>query len=351
MASACGTGQKVSISPIERDTAGIDMLSAAAASVADIDSGRVEATFDLTYGGDRSVGSDGQPPAMGVTMRAEFSEGDSAVTSETHGMWDTDPQDGELNLPMGFESRVVDGVEYAKFGLADGSGWVTLGPVSDSGSDAEWGASGAGDIADFLGVPADLLNGASGEVEVIGTEELRSGPATHHRVMVSVGAVLASSLGTPPVTPAVDEVPVDVWVNEDDLLVKLSVALTDGEGSTETTIEVFDLGADITIEAPEDAQPIDEATFSDRIIEDAFGSDLAETAVGAFGPILEDLGLDPDVAARLPEITDELRTETEGMTEVERDDHIASRAADLAGDDEFVAEALEAYFSLALGGI
>lgn len=109
-------------------------------------------------------------------------------------------------------------------------------------------------VADPDGI-ADLLHNADGDVEDLGEEELDGTGVRHFRFPV------ASAVFAPPGTRVSSTV--DVWIGVDDGVVrKLTAASSsdhEGEGGfrttmeTEMTLELFDFGADVEVEAPEAA--------------------------------------------------------------------------------------------------
>lgn len=117
---------------------------------------------------------------------------------------------------------------------------------------------------DFGPQMAKLLGGAYGEVATLGTEDVRGTATTHHRVDIDPSKVVGTG---------VDEffdggtIPVDVWVGDDGLVHRLRYEIGagmvgaagggDDEPMAVSTFEMWDVGADITVDVPADATEID----------------------------------------------------------------------------------------------
>lgn len=175
----------------------------------------------------------------------------------------TMPLDG-LGLPAlgdaSLDVRVVDGRLYVHMGAVAGAflggrAWAEL-PL-----DAMGGAS--ADPTGFL----DALRGIT-TVDRIGTDTIRGVEATHLRGVIS----LADAIERAPadrreqlraVLGAADaEIPVDVWVDAEDRPVRFVASFVMGPVDAKVRLDLFDYGADITIEAP----PADEVTSLEGLL-------------------------------------------------------------------------------------
>ncbi len=167
------------------------------------------------------------------------------------------------------EVRVVDDVLYARAGSLGqalaGSDWVAL-PIEESG----------GSPVDQLDVPVsadelmDMLEDVA-EVEDLGEEEVRGVATRHVRATVDLEAVAARAaeagddLGDADVGAVelpegmASELPVDVWIDADGLVRKLTATVTDGTDTVSIEAEIYDLDGDFLIEAPADATELDPA--------------------------------------------------------------------------------------------
>lgn len=108
--------------------------------------------------------------------------------------------------------------------------------------------------------PLDLLRRPVTEVDLVGEDQVRD-VATWH---VRAGLVLTDGDGEAPppgsfearlAGAGVDILPVDVWVDDAGVVRRVRVRL-DGSGSLTMTFEVFDVGDDIDVSAPDPADVI-----------------------------------------------------------------------------------------------
>jgi hypothetical protein len=111
------------------------------------------------------------------------------------------------------------------------------------------------------------LEAVSGDIEVIGTEEVRGVDTTHHRATIDVRkyASLVPAAQREKLSSLLDQLveqtglqtfPVDVWVGEDGLVRKLEMTMamtqpgTTQSASASMTYEMFDYGEPVTITLP-----------------------------------------------------------------------------------------------------
>lgn len=229
----------------------IALLSAAPDAAEDAGTARMAITLTIDGGG------------MNLTM-----DGDGAVDFASGAQ--------ELSLSMmgiDMEMRVIDGVMYLR--MPDvarpsrvGTEWIGF-PI-----EAAEGAVGAGanPMASMQNGAAMLhaLRGISSDVDELGEEEINGQDATGYRVTVDMAKAIEqlpedrraearASLDQMAAT-GMDEWPMDVWLNDDGLPVRMSTDIDLpagdlGEGaSMQVEIDYVDFGADLVIEAPPTAE-------------------------------------------------------------------------------------------------
>ncbi len=281
LASGCGgadTSTAVSGEPIS-----FRQLSRSAQASADADSLRFAISMHLTLGGtDQPFGFAGEGAFDREADRASFSV-DMASFAELLGGFFRDatgPGVPDFDDPEGWKIDVVqDGdVSYVRFPaisdqLPEGKSWIRAeGPAgtSDGIDFDEFEQLATTDPRKLL----DLLRMASGEIETVGTEELRGVQTTHYRALVDPAraARLAPGGKGADAQSFVDElveeadlgkIPVDVWMDEQGLVRKVELAFTvDQAGSSDpgdvsVGFELWDYGEDVGIEPPPASQVVD----------------------------------------------------------------------------------------------
>jgi hypothetical protein len=183
-----------------------------------------------------------------------------------------------------FEERIVDGIVYLDFGslpeaaaaLPPGKRWVAIDPATVGGIDEE--QLRALTEQTEQNTPSrglESLRGLTGDVEDLGQETVGGRTVTHYRGELDHGA-LADELGeAEPASRDTFEalaeggpVPVDVWIDEQDRVVKLQMTMPfpavagAGGGSIEMTMEITEFGVPVDVQAPppEEVVPIGELT-------------------------------------------------------------------------------------------
>ena len=118
----------------------------------------------------------------------------------------------------------------------------------------------------------DYLRAASGKIEKVGTEDVRGVSTTHYRATVDLDKVadqapanlrktfrasirsLKQGLGR-------DKIPVDVWVDDQDLVRRLAEHLTiAGGGKIDFAVDFYDFGTPVSVSPPPASQTLDLAT-------------------------------------------------------------------------------------------
>jgi hypothetical protein len=154
------------------------------------------------------------------------------------------------------EQRMVDGVAYIDFGGLDIAG---LEPANGK----RWIKLDLGGLADALGddVPGfgpetpggalDMLHDLAGDVEVLGDDTIAGHHAVHYRATTETA-------GT--------STPVDVWIDDQDRVVKMQVAMPEGMG--ELTMQITEFGVPVDVVAPPDDEVADMGDFIADLLPD-----------------------------------------------------------------------------------
>lgn len=197
-----------------------------------------------------------------VALDSDSTVGTTPFTITGEGLVDLTGKQSQLTLTLPFgkvEQRTVDGTAYVSVPQQPG--------VFYSVDAAALRGSALGGSSDPTS-PLEALEGV-GDVTEAGEEEVRGEPTTRYDGVVDVEQALAkapeanrglleSTLGA----SGLDEVPFSVWLDEDGRLRRFSQDLTlpAGEATggqevkTSTTLELFDYGVDVDVQAPPAAQ-------------------------------------------------------------------------------------------------
>ena len=119
-----------------------------------------------------------------------------------------------------------------------------------------------------------MLDAAGGEIETVGVEELRGTETTHYRATLDVeeyaqGLTPAEREELGPLAEqlqaGVVEVPVDIWLDAEGLVRKVSMEVAGTEqgqeGSASVTFELWDYGEDVDIDLPPADEVVDESAL------------------------------------------------------------------------------------------
>ncbi|MFA5885631.1 MAG: hypothetical protein WDA60_17405 [Acidimicrobiia bacterium] len=221
-------------------------IARAAASTDEQESARIAMTMDVDG---RVLEGDGVIALDGSALEMTFSV----------------PGQGEI------EERLVDRMLYMRMpGAAAevGTTWISMdldGMLPEQQADAR--ASNGGDPSSTL----DALRGANGDVETLGRDELRGGPATHYRVRLDAQAGLERAKAQFP-GPLSDEQieairnmdgePVDVWIDDDGRVLQERFTVTMPQGRVRMTMELYDFGVRADVQAPPASDTTD---YTDRM--------------------------------------------------------------------------------------
>lgn len=191
----------------------------------------------------------------------------------------TSTEDGKastahLEIPKvgSIEYRLIDGVMYIDASafpalasrLPAGKQWLSLDLEALSGTDL----AGLYDQAQSSSPNSGLkfLEGLSGDPENLGTETVNGQRATHYRGTIDYGK-LGDSVTSEKVKAQLAKlgpVPVDVWIDGDDHIVKMHMKIdasafssTATSGTVEFTMTITDIDEPVVVEAPPADQVID----------------------------------------------------------------------------------------------
>jgi hypothetical protein len=191
---------------------------------------------------------------------------------------------GEMGDPDDWKLEAIqDGdVAYVSFPLmADqlpaGKTWVKGDAKELSGANAgqlsQFGSFAGTDPRDVLG----MLKAVSGSIEAVGTDEIRGVETSHYRASVDVAkleqfvpAEQRQTLGSFDETAkaaGLSEIPVEVWLDADQRVRKLSLDIeakqpgTDQSVKASLVVELYDYGKPLEIELPPPDQVVDASTL------------------------------------------------------------------------------------------
>ena len=178
------------------------------------------------------------------------------------------------------EERLVDRVLYVNLGslgalsgkLPEGKQWVSVdldALKSATGTDL----SALFDQAQHTGPTQGLeyLQGLSGDVTKVGDDTVAGEPATHYTASIDYAKVADKLRDASPdfadKIAKLGTVPADVWINDDDRVVKMHFAIDGGAlggraGNAEFTMEITDFGVPVDVQAPPADETVDFPTLS-----------------------------------------------------------------------------------------
>lgn len=261
------------------ESSDITALRAAFAASADVTSGRMEGTIEVT-GLDPSMGLAELVMPFGGSFDNE--SGDFSFYMDMSGAaaaaGDEIPAEfGDLFGEM--EVRQIGETSYVKFPffgmfLGADTPWISM-PADESDPTGGFAMTSPGNPTEILGSFED----AGATVEVIGAEAINGVNATHYRVVFDTETLLAEA--TPeeleqleeqgPIP--IDELPMDVWISEDGLVVRFimeidgdSIETEAGEGFGHMSMryDMFELNSSIVIDPPaaDEVTDVDDLEFS-----------------------------------------------------------------------------------------
>ena len=290
VAAGCGGGTSASGVEATGEPISFEQLASSASRSAKATSGRF--SFDVSFsfpGGDEPLALSGEGAFDTANERASFSVDMSSLAKLLGGFTGGCPGADKSDLPdfddpTGWQFDLVqDGdVGYVRLPaienqLPEGKTWVrgNAGDVKAGGFDFEELESFTqNDPRDALEALRDL----SGEIEIVGGEELRGVATTHYRAQLAATDLAkratgenadAASVLDQLASSGVDEVPLDVWIDGNGLVRKLALdveapdATTGQPGNVSLAFELWDYGAPVEIDVPPAAQVADASALRD----------------------------------------------------------------------------------------
>lgn len=222
---------------------------------------------------------------MPFTVLTDITSGNTAMTMDFSAMAGAGGEDipegmGEMFGAM--EVRQIGDTVYLKFPLFSAlfgaqTEWISM--PAEEGTDLA-GDMGSGSAPSNPSSFLEAFAKAEGTVEELGSEDIRGISTTHWRVVVEEGWQEALSpeelaeLEEQGPLPESD-FPLDLWVDGDGLVQRMAMTMAAEEadadigGTLTMTMDFFDFGQSVTIEAP----PADQVTDMGEL-EGAFGGSL-----------------------------------------------------------------------------
>ena len=279
--AGCGSSETASV--VVGDPITARELAASGTTSAEARSGRFAFEVSATYpGADEPFSLSGEGAFDAVGKRASFAVDLSSLArilgDLVAGLGAPSSDLPDFDDPSGWKIDVVqDGdVEYVRLPamdaqLPDGKQWVRASKAS-SKDRFDFGALQDAAETDPRQV-LDALASVSGEVETVGTEELHGVDTTHYRAKVDPVALAKAedaegrraqrSLVDQLTAPGVEEFPVDVWIDGEGFVRKLSMELSTEStssshgGGAAMTFELWDYGRPVGIDLPPDDEIVD----------------------------------------------------------------------------------------------
>jgi hypothetical protein len=271
---------------VSADDDGTDSLLASLDGDAEITSGRIEGSIEMTGLDDSTSGVSEATILFSTSF--DSTTGDSSFSmdmSSLMGGAEPDPEDPFAGMAAGFlgemEMRQIGDTAYVKFPFFTAmfgaeTDWVSM--PADEGDEF---------TSDFEAVPTDpnefidQFDEAGASVEVVGTETVNGVDATHYRVLLDMDAMDLSAAEQAELAESgvltAGEVPLDLWISSDGYMVRMVMEI-DGTGmdvppeeqfeTMTMRYDFFDINATVVIEPPpaSDVTPMEE-------LEGAFGFD------------------------------------------------------------------------------
>jgi hypothetical protein len=289
VAVGCGGGASSGVD-VAGEPISFEQLSASASTSAGARSGRF--SFDLSFtfaGADEPLALSGEGAFDTASKRASFSVDMSSLAKLLGGFVAGFPGADKSELPdfddpAGWKVEIVqDGdVGYVRLPaidgqLPEGKTWVrgTAGDIKAGGFDfKELDSFTQNDPRDVL----DALRGLSGEIETVGSDELRGVETTHYRALLDPAQLVREARATNAdaasvldrlAQTGVAEVPLDIWIDGNGLVRKLALdvdvpdATSSQGGSVSLAFELWDYGQRVDIEVPPAAQVADASALGD----------------------------------------------------------------------------------------
>ncbi|HEV2757906.1 MAG TPA: hypothetical protein VG318_19265 [Actinomycetota bacterium] len=204
-----------------------------------------------------------------IEITSEVSVGEQDITLEASGEFDFANDTGHMT--MSGAGAGLPGVGEMEM-IVDGEYMYVKGPAFEAALEGkEWGridlsAAGTTGAGQFNQDPTQYLEWlrvAGANVEEAGEEDIDGTPTTHYKAEISVDSIVEQApdeetaqaiRSSFAVFGDVDALPVEVWVDEDDLPRRMTVSI-DGSGetpvSTHIAMDFVEFGIPVDVEAPE----------------------------------------------------------------------------------------------------
>jgi hypothetical protein len=287
LSTGCGGG--ASESAVTGEPISFRELAKAARTSADATSGRFAFSMDLSFPGAKEpFAFTGDGAFDTTTGRSSFTLDMSSFASLLGGLFAGATQTGgpDFGDPAGWKIEAIqDGhVMYVRFPamteqLPNGKTWVR----EDLQRSARASGIDFGDLRQFTNsdprAMLDFLRAATGEIETVGTEELRGVATTHYRATIDPldyeklalpgkqGEEVRSLFREMITESGIGKMPVDIWLDGFGLVRKLTMSFSATQpGTSETaaasmTFEMYDYGTDVAIEVPSAADVVDSSAL------------------------------------------------------------------------------------------
>jgi hypothetical protein len=274
-ALVAGCGGEEAVPSIAGEPIALEQLSRSANASAEATSGRFAFGMKVSFpGAEEALSFSGEGAFDKPGERASFAVDMSAFAELLGGFFTAIAGPGadgapDFDDPTAWKIEVVqDGkVSYIHFraiseNLPEGKAWIRSDGESVKVDGFEFG-----ELEDVASADPrqllEMLEAVGGEVETVGVEELRGTETTHYRATIDPAEYAKTAtpeeradLGplVEPLQAGVGEVPVDVWLDADGLVRKLSIEISAEEqgeaGSASVSFELWDYGEDVEIELP-----------------------------------------------------------------------------------------------------
>ena len=283
-AVAAGCGGGASSSAIQAEPISFEKIAQSASTSADATSGRFSFDMSMTFpGADEQFSFSGNGAFDAASKRASFAV-DMSTFAKLLGGFASALGGGnatglpDFDDPAGWKIEVVqDGdVAYVRLPAIDaqlpsGKTWIRA-----SESDAKAGGVDFQELESFSSSDPrellDALRSLSGDLETVGTEKLRGVETTHYRAVIDPVELAkgASTAGQATdglfdlliARPGIGDVPVDVWIDANGLVRKVSMEVSASEqaspaGAATVSFELWDYGEKVAIDLPPASQVAD----------------------------------------------------------------------------------------------
>ena len=202
------------------------------------------------------------------------------LTSSSDGVVDFETGDSEATVSVELPGQPAQEVDL----LTKGSvAYMEAGALPGAPANAKWLSIDLAQAGQELGFDVEALrqNGASqlayltetSDAEEVGTESVRDVDTTHYRFTTDLAELAANgpeelraSYKSVMDLTGLETIPTDVWVDGDDLVRRLSFEVEIEQGGQQiaqaTTIEYFDFGVEVDVQAPPSKEVVDISELS-----------------------------------------------------------------------------------------